>query len=118
MISLSLSRHRIDSLATLLPYLKDSGRIDCLNKLSLEFYINALSETYINVQTDTANAFASQAYHKAININYKNGVAEALQHLGEIASDRVTLLQQKIISASLCLCLKKYMPAKNIAGLT
>ncbi|MEP6677458.1 MAG: histidine kinase [Ferruginibacter sp.] len=80
--------HRIDSLATLLPSLKDSSRVDCLNKLSLEYYVNALSETYINVQTDTAISFASRAYHESINIHYKNGVAEALQNLGEIARDR------------------------------
>ena len=79
---------RIDSLTALLPSLKDSSRTDCLNKLSLEYYINALSETYVNVQTDSAIAFASQAYLEAINIHYKKGAAEALQNLGEIARDR------------------------------
>ncbi len=37
---------RKDSLTKLLPSLKGSTRIDCLNKLSVEYYINALSETY------------------------------------------------------------------------
>jgi len=86
---LSLSQqHRIDSLKKLIPALKDSSRIDCLNKLSVEYYINALSETYINVQTDTAISFASQAYSEAIKIPYNKGVADALQNLGEIARDR------------------------------
>ncbi|MGZ5304517.1 MAG: tetratricopeptide repeat-containing sensor histidine kinase, partial [Bacteroidia bacterium] len=79
---------RIDSLAKLLTSLKDSSRIDCLNKLSIEYYINALSETYINVQTDTAISFASRAYDEGIKIPYNKGVAEALQNLGEIARDR------------------------------
>jgi len=81
-------KHRIDSLTKLLPSLKDSSRINCLNKLSTEYYINALAETYRNAQTDTAISFASKAYNEAIKINYNKGVAEALQNLGEIARDR------------------------------
>ena len=81
-------QHRIDSLKRLLPTFKDSSRIDCLNKLSVEYYINALSETYINVQTDTAIWFASRAYTEAIKIHYIKGVAEAFQNLGEIARDK------------------------------
>lgn len=80
--------NRIDSLTKLLPTLKDSSKINCLNKLSLEFYINALSETYYNVHTDTAIAFATKALIDALKINYKNGQAEALQNLGEIVRDR------------------------------
>ncbi|MEO6135791.1 MAG: histidine kinase [Ginsengibacter sp.] len=81
-------RNRIDSLKKLLPDTKDSNRIDCLNKLSVEYYINALSETYINVQTDSAIKYASQARDEAVKINYNKGIAEALQNLGEIARDR------------------------------
>ncbi|MEP7377689.1 MAG: histidine kinase [Chitinophagaceae bacterium] len=81
-------QHGIDSLKNLLSSLKDSSRIDCLNKLSVEYYANALSETYINVQTDTAIWFASQACREARKIHYNKGVAEALQNLGEIARDR------------------------------
>ena len=80
--------HRADSLTKLLPAVKDSNRVDCLNALSVEFYINALSETYINVQTDTAISYASQARNEAIKIHYNKGLAEALQNLGEIARDR------------------------------
>lgn len=79
---------RIDSLTEVLPFLKESSKVDCLNKLSVEYYINALSETYINVQTDTAIYFATQAYNEAVKISYTKGVAEALQNLGEIARDR------------------------------
>jgi len=80
--------YRIDSLTNLLQYLKDSSRIDCLNNVSVEYYINALSETYHNVQTDSAISFASQAFTEAMKIHYTKGIAEALQNLGEIARDR------------------------------
>lgn len=80
--------NRIDSLKKLIATSKNSSKIDCLNKLSVEFYVNALSETYINVQTDTAIQFASQAYNEAVKIHYDKGMAEALQNLGEISRDR------------------------------
>lgn len=85
-------RRQIDSLTKLLPSLSDSSRIDCLNKLSVEYYINILAETYINVQTDTANLFASQAYREAKLLHYDKGIAEGLQNLGEIARDRGDLV--------------------------
>jgi hypothetical protein len=87
-----LQNARSDSLIKLLPYLQDTGRIDCLNKISLAYYINALSETFVNVQTDSAILFASQALGQAKKINYTKGVAEALQNLGEIARDRGDLI--------------------------
>lgn len=87
LLSLSQSS-RIDSLKIQLPSLRDSNRIDCLNKLSVEYYINALNQTYINVQTDSAISFASQAYYEGIKINYTRGIAESLQNLGEISRDR------------------------------
>ena len=80
--------HYTDSLTKLLPSLKDSNRVDCLNRLSVAYYINALNEIYDNVQTDTAIAFASKACNEALKIHYTKGVAEALQNLGEIARDR------------------------------
>ncbi|MBC7935873.1 MAG: histidine kinase [Rhizobacter sp.] len=82
------ARFNIDSLKKIMPSLKDSNRIDCLNKLSIEYFINALAETYINVHTDTAAMYASQAYNEAVKIQYIKGIADALQNLGEIARDR------------------------------
>ncbi|RYY16612.1 MAG: tetratricopeptide repeat protein, partial [Chitinophagaceae bacterium] len=82
-----------DSLIRLLPYLQDTGRINCLNKISLAFYINALSEIFENVQTDSAISYASQAHAEALKINYIKGIAEAIQNLGEIARDRGNYLQ-------------------------
>ena len=80
--------NEIDSLTKLLHSLTGSNRIDCLNKLSTEYYINALPETYYNVKTDTAILLASQAYNEAVKVHYNKGLAEALQNLGEIARDR------------------------------
>ena len=85
----SLSQlQKIDHLTNLLASLKDSSRVDCLNKKSVEYYINALSETYINVQTDSAIWFATNAQREAEKLHYNKGLAEALQNLGEIARDR------------------------------
>lgn len=83
-----LQRQRIDSLATILSSLKDSSRINGLNEIALEYYKNALPETYINVQTDSAVMFATMARSEAKKINYTKGIADALQNLGEIARDR------------------------------
>lgn len=80
--------NRIDSLKKLLPNLKDSTRIDGLNKLSIEYYINVLSETYQDVQTDTAIWYAAQAHLEAVDIQYDKGIAEAMQNLGAIARFR------------------------------
>lgn len=81
-------RATIDSLIKILPSLKDTAKVTCLNKLSVEYYINALAETYYNANTDTANLFATQAYNESVRINYTRGIADALQNLGEICRDR------------------------------
>ncbi|HRH51379.1 MAG TPA: tetratricopeptide repeat protein [Panacibacter sp.] len=81
-------KEQIDSLKNLLPLLHDSARVNCLNKLSAEYYINALPQTYNYVQTDTARLFALEAYDLAEKNHYTIGTADALQNLGEIARDR------------------------------
>ncbi|MEO6914594.1 MAG: histidine kinase [Chitinophagaceae bacterium] len=83
-LCMSQQRMRIDSLKKLIRISNDSISIDCLNNLSSEYYINALSETYVNVETDTAIWYASQAHSEAAKIHYKKGVAEALLNIGEI----------------------------------
>ena len=79
---------RMDHFKKRIPALKDSIKIDYLNKLSAEYYLNVLSETYVNVQTDSAIWYANQAYYEAVNLHYHKGVAEALQNLGAIARYR------------------------------
>jgi tetratricopeptide (TPR) repeat protein len=87
LVSLSQSK-QIDSLKKVLLFTKDTGRVDCLNKLSSAYFINALNENYDYVQTDTARLFALDAYEKAVLLNYYMGMAQALQNLGEIERDR------------------------------
>ncbi|MBC7848786.1 MAG: histidine kinase [Chitinophagaceae bacterium] len=86
---LSLAQvNKIDSLKNKLVTLTGTERVDCLNKLSLEHYVQALAGTFHNVQTDSAERFASAAYREATEIAYRKGIAAALQNLGEIARDR------------------------------
>ncbi|MEO8416384.1 MAG: histidine kinase [Ginsengibacter sp.] len=87
LFSLSQSK-QIDSLKKVLLVTGDTARIDCLNKLSSAYFINALAETYYYVQTDTARLFALEAYEQSVVMNYKMGMAQALQNLGEIERDR------------------------------
>lgn len=110
--------NRIDSLKRLLPSLKDSTRVDCLNKLGVEYYINALSETYVNAQTDSAISFASQAHAEAVKIHYNMGIAEALQNLGEIARDRGDFVAAENYFRRSIPLFEKHVTWKNIAGPT
>ncbi len=87
LLSLSQS-NQIDSLKKVLLFSIDTGRVNCLNRLSSAYFINALAETYYYVQTDTARLFAIEAYQRATVINFKMGIGEALQNLGEIEKDR------------------------------
>ncbi len=61
-------RLKIDSLKKILPSLKDTARIDCLN---------ALSQGYIGVKTDSAKLYGLQALKEANNINYTYGQGKA-----------------------------------------
>ncbi len=105
--------NRIDSLKKMLPALKGSIRIDCLNELSVEYYVNVLSETYINVQTDTAIWLATQAQQEALKIHYDKGVAEALMIFGEIARYRNDFsTAESYLRRSIALFEKIYDPEK------
>ncbi len=64
---------KIDGLKKLLPTLKDSSLVDCLNDLS---------NSYIEVHTDSALLFASRAITEADRINYVRGQASAYYNLG------------------------------------
>jgi tetratricopeptide (TPR) repeat protein len=65
-------REKIDSLKKVLPALKDSARIDCLN---------ALSNAHIYHAADSAEMFAHNALNEAEKINYKKGMAAAWLNL-------------------------------------
>ena len=91
-------RERIDSLEKILPSLKDSARINCLNELS---------EAYKNIQTDTARIYAKQALKAAEKISYIPGIAKAYKNLGRIECILITDLKsaEKYFDMSLALFL-------------
>ena len=61
---------KIDSLRNLLPGLKDTSRIDCLNEIA--FY-------YITIQDrDTFEYYSTLAYNESKNLNYIHGIALTL----------------------------------------
>ena len=62
----------IDSLKNVLPLLKDTSRIDCLNELSFQ-YTRLLNR-------DSAEYFESAAYKESEKINYVHGIAESLSN--------------------------------------
>lgn len=65
-------REQIDSLENVLPALKDSARIDCLN---------ALSNAYIWVNTDSSRLLATQALKVAETFYYIKGMANSYNNL-------------------------------------
>lgn len=84
----SAQKNSIDSIKVLVSTVQNNDRVDLLNNLAFEYYRNALPETFVNVQTDSARKYATLAYNDALKLQYKKGLGVALQHLGEIARDR------------------------------
>jgi tetratricopeptide (TPR) repeat protein len=67
---------RIDNLRKILTHLKDSARIDSMNKLSLLFIEQPMK--------DSAEYYAISAYNQAATILYFHGMAESLSLQGTI----------------------------------
>ncbi len=65
-------REEIDSLKKILPTLKDSSRIDCMNALSYQ-YIRLLIR-------DSAEYFQQKSYLESKNLNYIHGIAESVSN--------------------------------------
>lgn len=65
-------REMTDSLRKILPALKDSARIDCLNELST---------SYIYHEASSAKMFAQEALKEGEKINYRKGMAAAWLNL-------------------------------------
>src|SRR3989337_1081562 len=70
-----LQRTRIDSLQKILLTATDTAKVNCLNRLSPEYYI---------FSTDTAWNCATEAYNLAVKINFTKGMAEGLLNLANI----------------------------------
>ncbi len=65
-------RNEIDSLQKVLPDLKDTERIDCMNALSYQ-YIRLLIR-------DSAEHFEQTAYKESLKLNYVHGIAESISN--------------------------------------
>jgi tetratricopeptide (TPR) repeat protein len=65
-------RKEIDSLKKILPALKDTSRIDCMNALSFQ-YIRLLIR-------DSSEYFQQKSYLESKNLNYIHGIAESVSN--------------------------------------
>ncbi len=71
-VSSFAQKEQMDSLKNVLPALKDSARIDCLN---------ALSNAYIWIDADSARSLATQVLKEAETQHYIKGMANAYNNL-------------------------------------
>src|SRR5205085_595406 len=79
-----------DSLKKVLPSLRDSARVDCLNALSgIYFNLNGdtaycSNEYHISLNfSNIASHYSALAYEEAVKINYIHGIAESLSYKAE-----------------------------------
>ncbi len=71
-------KEKIDSLKKVLPSLKDSARIDCLNELSTEYMLLEMrSGRLCQMCRDTVLYYGDKAYEEARKRNYIHGIAES-----------------------------------------
>ncbi|MFT3933981.1 MAG: histidine kinase [Chitinophagaceae bacterium] len=72
-------RKNIDSLQKIMQTASDTVKINCLNALSIAYYI---------YNTDTARNYATKAYQLATAIHYTKGMADGLLNLAQIKQER------------------------------
>ena len=73
----------IDSLKKILPQLRDTARVGCLNRISAA-YTKFLMWEACYKQLDSARSYALLAREEGIALNYLRGVALAYANLGEL----------------------------------
>jgi len=73
----------LDSLHRRLVNLKDSARVDCLNKISerSDYFYGSYNSDEFKKSGDSIYKYASMAYNEASRLNYKYGKATALLNL-------------------------------------
>ncbi len=98
----------LDSLKRVLPSLRDSARVDCLNQLSL---LNILLE-----KRDYAEYYSTPAFEEANRLDYRHGIAESLAMKAGIKRRFYNDFGQTEILANKALKLYEKMPDKR--GLT
>lgn len=67
---------RIENLKKVIPWLKDSVRVDSMNELCLQFTEQSIK--------DSAEYYADKAYSESKSLNYIHGLAESLGHKGNM----------------------------------
>lgn len=75
------TRRTIDSLLNLLPSLKDSDRVDCLNQINIAFARSSDPNVIPITRSDSVRYYATVALNEADKINYQKGRAMALVNL-------------------------------------
>ena len=73
----------IDSLKKILPQLRDTARVGCLNRISAA-YTKILMWEACYKQLDSARSYALLARDEGIALNHLRGVAQAYANLGEL----------------------------------
>ncbi|MBI1344644.1 MAG: hypothetical protein GC171_17110 [Terrimonas sp.] len=73
----------IDSLKKVLPQLRGTARINCLNELGFEYSNPYWSESKY-IQTDTALLYTIQALNESQQLNYAPGIGKAYQNIGMV----------------------------------
>ncbi|HYI77235.1 MAG TPA: hypothetical protein VEW65_06410, partial [Chryseolinea sp.] len=73
----------IDSLKKILPDLRDTARVNCLNRISAA-YTKFLMWEACYKQLDSARSYALLARREATTLDYRSGVALAYENLGEL----------------------------------
>src|SRR5687768_17613216 len=74
----------IDSLKKVLPFLRDSARVDCLNELARSY-----AEALTPMLPDSVLSLARQAHEEASAINYLKGLGDVSLRYGLFAQWRV-----------------------------
>jgi hypothetical protein len=71
-------REKIDSLKKVLPTLKDTARIDCLNEMFIHYLFKG--------DKDSSTYYSHIAFEESRRINYRHGIAEAYVHEAGMAN--------------------------------
>ena len=101
----------IDSLKKILPSLKGTARIDCLNELGAEFSDRYWSKSKYQ-QTDTALLYTLQAQNESQKLNYGRGIAKVFQNLGTIEEEHANFITaENYVRNALPLLAKENMQA-------
>ena len=85
-------RREIDSLKNILPGLRDSARVDCLNTLASKYsYMDLSWKQYL----DSSSPFSIMANDEAKKIGYKKGLGYSYLRLANLEKSKVHIYQEQ-----------------------